>query len=237
MFSQKSYTDMKAHPDFSKFQFTTRGIAGETDRAVRFIPQKETNTFNLDIGDLQPDGPSFTRITDNGDMDSVLTALIMIIELYLERYPTRIIRLKGNTKEKARLYRIALDKYVDALRPHFDINLEEDNRASDNRGGNNSFGNNRTGDNRDSDNRASDNRASDNRASDNRFGDKRGLAPRGQNCLDNIGFLIKRRPGLLFSVHSIKTIRTSHSLIFDKMVSIETHRRLEIGLITQEPVN
>jgi hypothetical protein len=222
MFSQKSYTDMKAHPDFSKFQFTTRGIAGETDRAVRFIPQKETNTFNLDIGDLQPDGPSFTRITDNGDMDSVLTALIMIIELYLERYPTRIIRLKGNTKEKARLYRIALDKYVDALRPHFDINLEEDNRDSNNRDGNN-----RTGDNRDS----------DNRASDNRLGDKRGLAPRGQNCLDNIGFLIKRRPGLLFSVHSIKTTRTSHSLIFDKMVSIETHRRLEIGLITQEPVN
>ena len=140
-------------------------------------------------------------------MDSVLTALIMIIELYLERYPTRIIRLKGNTKEKARLYRIALDKYVDILRPDFDIRLEEDNRGPDNS------------------------------VSDNRVSNDHSVPPRGRNCLDNIGFLIKRRPGLTLTVHTIQTTRNCHSSLFNRMVSIETHRRLELGLISQQPTN
>lgn len=127
MFSQKPCIELTAHPDFSAFKFTSRGPAGSVTRQVRFIGQKEGNTYNLDISDLHPKDPSVKTITDNGDMDQVLTALVLIIELYTERYPNRVIHLEGNTKEKVRLYRTALDKYVDIIYPHFEIGLELEN--------------------------------------------------------------------------------------------------------------
>src|ERR1700743_3779035 len=99
MFSQKSCTELKALPDYSHFLFTSRGIAGSTTREVRFIRQKDTlpdDIFNLEIGDFRPETESPAGIADNGDMNYVLTTLILIIELYLERYPERVIRLKGN---------------------------------------------------------------------------------------------------------------------------------------------
>jgi hypothetical protein len=188
MFSQKPSLELKAHPDFSAFQFTSRGIAGSTIRQVRFISQKEGNVYNLDISDLHPKDQSAQTITDNGDMNNVLTTLILIIELYTERYPTRVIRLKGNTKEKARLYRIALDMHVDILYPHFDIGLELEDR----------------------------------------FFPLRGSA---RECIDNIAFILKRRPGLCVSVHSIQTTRSSRSLLFGKTVSVETRRNVEVGVV------
>ena len=125
-------------------------------------------------------------------MNNVLTTLIMIIELYLERYPERAIRLKGNTKEKTRLYRIALDMHVDVLKQHFEIIVEQDKRASH---------------------------------------------PRGRDNFDNIGFLIRRRPGVRFTLHSIQTTRNSRSLLFGKTVSVEIQRSIEIGLISVECEN
>lgn len=198
MFPQRSCTELKALPDYSHFLFSSRGITGHTTREVRFTGQKEkdrhndsihNDIFNLDIRDFQQDGQSLTAITDNGDMNYVLTTLIIIIELYLDRFPARVIRLKGNTKEKSLLYRIALDKHVEVLKQHFEISMEEDNRV---------------------------------------------FPLRGRHPLDNISFLIKRRPGVRFTVHAIQTTRSSRSLLFDKTVSVEIQRSIEIGLITAE---
>ncbi|HEY4289968.1 MAG TPA: hypothetical protein VGN00_22865 [Puia sp.] len=188
MFPHKSCTELKATPDYSHFLFTSRGIAGSTTREVRFI-QKETDIFNLEIGDFNPDGQSYAGITDNGDIKNVLTTLVMIIELYLEQYPTRVIRLKGNTREKSRLYRLALDMHVDVLNQHFDISMEDD---------------------------------------------KRDCSPHSRKDFDNIGWLIKRRPCVRFTLHSIQTTRNSRSLLFGKTVSVEIQRSIEIGLITAE---
>lgn len=192
MFFQKSFTELRALPDYSNFLFISRGIAGSSTREVRFTNQKEPNTYNLDISDFNPDRQSLTGISDNGDMNNVLTTLVMIIELYLERYPDRVIRLKGNTKEKSRLYRIALDMHVAVLNEHFDIRVEEENRI---------------------------------------------FPTYGRSNFDNIGFLIKRRPGAHFTVHCIRTTRSSRSLLFGKTVSVEVQRSLEIGLITAECEN
>jgi hypothetical protein len=200
MFSQKSCTELKALPDYSHFLFISRGIAGSTTREVRFIRQKEKNIFNnssnpiynLDIRDFHQDVQSLAAITDNGDMNNVLTTLIMIIELYSDRFPDRVIRLKGDTKEKSLLYRIALDKHVDVLKQHFVISMEEDNTA---------------------------------------------FLSQGQSPIDNIGFLIKRRPGVRFTVQSIRTLRNSRSLLFGKTVSVETQRGIEIGVIEVECAN
>lgn len=196
MFSQKSCIELKALSDYSQFMFTSRGIAGSTTREVRFIRQKDpeesNDIFNLEIGDFHPKSQSPAGITDNGDMNQVLTTLFMIIELYLERYPSRAIRLKGNTKEKTRLFRIALDMHVEVLKQHFEIIVEQDNRD---------------------------------------------FHQRSRGNFDNIGFLIRRRPGVRFTLHCIQTTRTSRSLLFGKTVSVETQRSIELGLITVECEN
>ena len=213
MFSEKSRIELKALPDYSQFLFTSRGIAGSTTREVRFIREKESNDpfhedsfrddpfckdilpndiFNLEMDDFHPKRHPSAGITDNGDMNYVLSTLIMIIELYLERYPSRAIRLKGNTREKIRLYRAALDRHIEVIKQHFEIIVEEGKPLSH---------------------------------------------PRSRDNFDNIGFLIRRRPGLRFTLHCIQTTRTSRSLLFGKTVSVETQRGIEFGLISVECEN
>lgn len=125
MIFQRSPTQLKALPDFSAFQFTSKGIAGSTIREVRFTGQQEPEVYNLDLSDLPGSGQPVPDIADNGDMGKVLNTLILIIEVYTQRFPNRTIRLKGNTQEKARLYRVAVDMHVNKLIPVFDIGLEE----------------------------------------------------------------------------------------------------------------
>ena len=190
----KKCTQLKALPDFSVFQFISQGIAGSTTRQVRFINQREPNIYNLELGDLDPQSQQSGSISDNGDMNKVIATLMLIIELYTERYPMRTVRLKGNTKEKARLYRIALDIHVNHLLPLFDIGLEEEKHH---------------------------------------FFQKF----RGREPLDNIAFLLKRKPGLCFTLHTIQTTLTSHSLLFGNPVSVELHRNIQVGVVSVGSTN
>jgi len=194
MLFDKQNTQLKALPDFSAFQFTSQGIAGSTTRQVRFINQKEPDVYNLDLGDWDPRNQQSGSITDNGDMNKVISTMMLIIELYTERYPMRTVRLKGNTKEKSRLYRIALDMHVNHLLPLFDIGLEEERHF---------------------------------------FFQK----PRGREAFDNIAFLLKRKPGLCFTVHTIQTTLSSHSLLFGNPVSVELHRNIQVGVVSVGSTN
>jgi len=174
---------MKALPDFSAFQFTSEEATGPTTREVRFL-QKTPDIYNLDIGDLT-EKDQLPPGQENRDINCLMTTLILIIELYTEKYPTRIIRLKGDTSEKALLYRKALDKYVSTLSSFFEIHLEKDR---------------------------------------NFF-----RALRQRESLDNIAFLVKRKPGWSFTIHTLQTNRCSRSQLFDRAVSVEIQRSIEIG--------
>ncbi len=125
------YMHLQALRDFSAFEFISPGMAGSVTRQVRFNGQKDAGVYSLDLRDLpvtKKDNPG--RVIDQGDMNAVLATLVQIIEIYTERYPRRTIRLKGDTQEKAQLYRMALDHHLDILCPLFMINLEEHVSAS-----------------------------------------------------------------------------------------------------------
>ena len=176
---------MKALPDFSAFQFTSEEEAGPTTREVRFL-QKAPDIYNMDIGDPpEKDEDKPGQENENGSFNCLMTTLILIIELYSEKYPNRIIRLKGDTTDKARLYRKTLDKHVSALSSFFEIIVEKDRNFF------RSF--------------------------------------RQRDSLDNIAFLIKRKPGWSFTIHTLQTNRCSRSQLFDRAVSVEIQRSIEIG--------
>jgi hypothetical protein len=126
------YMNLQALPDFSAFQFSSTGTAGTVVRQVRFSGQKDGRIYHLDLRDLPAGKKSDPALlADNGDMDQVMATVIQIIEIYTERYPRRTIRLKGNTGQKAQLYRAALDKHLPILCPLFLIELEEKLSAPD----------------------------------------------------------------------------------------------------------
>ena len=185
------YMHLQALRDFSAFQFTSTGLAGPVTRQVRFNGQKDAGIYNLDLRDLpvtRKDDPG--RVTDQGDMNTVLATLVQIIEIYTERYPRRSIRLKGDTQEKAHLYRMALDHHLDILYPLFIINLEEP--AGD---------------------RHSD--AIDSVDDPN---------------IDNIAFVLKRKPIPFFSIHAIQTTWSGHSRLFGRKVTIEVDKSVRLGV-------
>ena len=178
------YMHLQALRDFSAFQFTSTGKAGSVTRQVRFNGQKDAGVYTLDLRDLpvtKKDDPG--RITDQGDMKTVLATLIQIIEIYTERYPRRSIRLKGDTQEKSFLYRAALDHYLDILCPMFIISLEEQVSASG-----------------------------------------------GDRSIDNIAFVLKRKPIPFLSVHDTQTTWSSHSRLFGRKVTIEMDRGVRLGV-------
>jgi hypothetical protein len=176
---------LQALRDFSAFQFTGAGLAGPVTRQVRFNGQKDAGIYNLDLRDLpvtRKDDPG--RVTDQGDMDTVLATLVQIIEIYTERYPRRTIRLKGDTQEKAHLYRMALDHHLDILCPLFIINLEEQVTDSDDDDPN----------------------------------------------IDNIAFVLKRKPIPFLSIHAIQTTWIGHSRLFSRKVTIEVDKSVRLGV-------
>jgi hypothetical protein len=122
------YTNLQATPDFSTFQFASPSPTEAVVRQVRFTGQKDGELYHLDLRD-RPDGKKATslRILDIGDMDNVLATLIQIIEIYTERYPRRVIRLKANTWQKVFLYQEALDRHLNKLCPLFSIDMEGGN--------------------------------------------------------------------------------------------------------------
>lgn len=122
---QPPYMHLQAFRDFSAFQFTSRGMHDPVTRQVRFNGQGRAGIYNLDLQDLpvtKKDDPG--RITDLGDMETVLATLIQIVEIYTERYPQRTVQLRGDTPQKDHLYWLALQRYKDILRPLFFIDVK-----------------------------------------------------------------------------------------------------------------
>lgn len=120
----KEHVRLKGSPDFSSFQFTTQSQAGPVVREFQFVYQKEKDVYNLELIDSGCSHPKHSTSIDSTEIDEVITMMMQVIELYTERHPERTIRLKGDTHEKAKLYRSALDLHCDLLFPIFDIGME-----------------------------------------------------------------------------------------------------------------
>jgi hypothetical protein len=132
MTNQAPYIKLQALPDFSAFQFTSIGDSGNIVRQVRFNGHQNGRIYHLDLRDLPaPQKGEPGKIADCGDMDIVMATLMQIIEIYTERYPRRTVRLRGNTRQKARLYRTALEKHLTILHPIFMVELEKSDVETD----------------------------------------------------------------------------------------------------------
>ncbi|GGA82284.1 DUF6934 family protein [Puia dinghuensis] len=118
----RSFTCLQALPDLSIFQFRTGREATITFQ-LRFTLLR-SGIYDLGIEQRQSSRIFYPYLVSEDDAGQILDTVIQIIELYTEKYPGRIIRLKGSTDLQAALFRIILRTHHDLLCPLFSIDKE-----------------------------------------------------------------------------------------------------------------
>lgn len=118
------YRDFTFTDDLSEFKFTSVGKNGPIRKGVVFLPE-DSNIYNLAFGDLKENGEiDDFSISNNGDRNKILATIKRIVDVYTERYHDRIIHFTGSTKERTRLYRMAIGVNLEALSEKFEIYMK-----------------------------------------------------------------------------------------------------------------
>lgn len=124
----EAYTDIREVRDLSTFEFISTGKYGDILKRIMFVPIKLPYVYNLVFGNVDElDDIDDSSVSDNGDRDKILATLVKIIDQYTCKYPERRIYIRGSTKGRTRLYRMAIGLNLEELSETFEIYVEVDN--------------------------------------------------------------------------------------------------------------
>jgi len=116
------YSDFDYTYDYSVIEFTSIGKNGAIPKRVVFTETELDNVYNLAFGDIDENGEiDDCRISDNGDRNKILATIVKVVDDYTLKYPNRWIIFTGSTKERTRLYRIAVGLNLEELSRKFEI--------------------------------------------------------------------------------------------------------------------
>ncbi|GGM83111.1 hypothetical protein GCM10010967_13510 [Dyadobacter beijingensis] len=91
-------------------------------KAIIFRPTGDPDTFELVLGELNPDGSIDTIMrSNNGDSDRVLFTAAKAVAFFLSEYSDSYVVIEPNTTSRARLYRMVIDKELDDLGEYLNI--------------------------------------------------------------------------------------------------------------------
>jgi hypothetical protein len=114
------YSDIKFNSDFSIIDFISVGNKGAIPKRIMFTQTEHLNVYNLAFGDIDENGEiDDFIISDNGDRNKILATIVTVVEDYTIKYPERLISFKGSTKERTRLYRMAIGINQEELSRNF----------------------------------------------------------------------------------------------------------------------
>ena len=119
---------LHASRDFTTFQFSDGKSADSPIWQLRFIRKRDNSTYEACFS-LQKTTNGDTPPPDLDPTDTIMATIILIIDIYTERYPTRSIRLPAGSDERARQCRLALTRHLQKLAPYFLISLDEETKT------------------------------------------------------------------------------------------------------------
>ncbi|MGX5858114.1 DUF6934 family protein [Dyadobacter jiangsuensis] len=98
------------------YSFISEGRNGHVRKRVRFDLVR-SNIFNLGFGDWKEDDSDLDDlvVTDNGDMEMVLSTVIRITIHFLSTNPGITVHFTGSTAARTRLYRSILSTNYDVI--------------------------------------------------------------------------------------------------------------------------
>lgn len=118
----EKYAPYESNHDFSVIDFISIGKHGSISKRITFTTTELENVYNLAFGDVDENGDiDDCRVSNNGDRNKILATVFHVVNLYTEKYPNRWIFFNGSTKERTRLYRIAVGLNLDELSQTFEI--------------------------------------------------------------------------------------------------------------------
>ena len=116
------YSDYRYTNDYSVFDFISIGKYGAIPKKITFTSIGFDNVYNLAFGDVNENGDlDDYRISNNGDRNKILATIFTVVDFYTKRYPERWIVFRGSTKERTRLFRIAIGLNLEELCKIFEI--------------------------------------------------------------------------------------------------------------------
>lgn len=108
-----------------EFLFTFESVSDEkTIRKVIVYELFDTVSliYNVALVDIDKKGEaSDLVVSNNKDMEMVLSTVIQTFPVFFKRQPLAKIFLKGSTDVRTRLYQMAINKYLDFFEPIYEI--------------------------------------------------------------------------------------------------------------------
>lgn len=104
------------------YLFVSEGKKGRVKKKVQF-DLLQAGIFNLGFGDWKDGDSGFDdlAITDNGDMEMVLSTVVRIAAEFLSENPGATIHLTGSTPARTRLYRIIISNRYEEIRNSYSV--------------------------------------------------------------------------------------------------------------------
>lgn len=104
------------------YLFVSEGKHGNVYKVVKF-QLIQNNMYNLAFGDWKEHSSDFDdlAVTDNGDMEMVLSTVIKITVMFLSANPDVYVYFTGSTAARTRLYRIILGNIADIASEQYRI--------------------------------------------------------------------------------------------------------------------
>ena len=105
------------------FEFVSEGKKGLINKLVQFQSTNVEGIYNLAFGDkdLTSGEIDDKAISNNGDIEKILTTVASSVYVFTEKYPQAFIYATGSTKARTRLYRMGISKFWNELNAHFEI--------------------------------------------------------------------------------------------------------------------
>jgi hypothetical protein len=121
----ESYNAVSTADDLSSFDFVSAGKKGEIRKRIIFMPTALSDVYALAFGNITENGEiDDLSITDNGDRNKILATVAAAVDIYTKRHQDRMIYFIGSTKQRTRLYRMAVGLNLDELSRTYDIYAE-----------------------------------------------------------------------------------------------------------------
>jgi len=108
--------------EYKLYSFVSEGRKGSIIKLVQFQLLK-ADRYNLAFGDWSPTmgGIDDMTVTDNGDMEMVLSTVVQIAKTFLSSNPGKSIQFSGSTAGRTRLYQIILNMNYEIISQQFEI--------------------------------------------------------------------------------------------------------------------
>jgi hypothetical protein len=115
------YNELVVSKNFLVYEFTSVGPKGAIPKMIKFSPYDEV-IYNLAFGTKNKDGSIDDLARDNNDdRNKILATVVFALRVFFDKYPDNWVYFTGSTRERTRLYRMAITNNIEELSADFEI--------------------------------------------------------------------------------------------------------------------